>query len=814
MVLTAFCGSQQIITVDLRNEGKNSLTFGRDPSNDIVIPSANRIISRNHGMLFLSKGNWNISDNNSTNGIRINGSKVSTASVRPGDIVTIGRIDSPEDCIILVLGRKGTTWNNVVLDKTRQLTIGRLVDNDLQLTSPVVSGHHAAITSDANGQFFIQDRKSFNGTYLQNQLVSEPRPLFPGDIISIALTDIVFTGSSLIYSMEKSGVDVVADNLVQIRKSRNKERITTDHVSLHIKRGDFVAIVGGSGSGKTTLLNELNGTDPATSGSVYVDGIDLYSNYSTLKNAIGYVPQQDIVFDNLRLFDMLCYAAELRMPPDSSKEERQDRSERVIDLLGLSKERDSYIRNLSGGQKKRASIAVELLADPQLLFLDEPTSGLDPGTEKGLMEELADMAERGRTIILVTHTTLNLDLCSQVIFLGQGGKLCYAGPPEEAAAFFGVDDFVKIYDKTAENPERWSKQFAGQRRNEWHTPEQFENIIAPKTSPNFVKQFSTLSRRYSKLLINDRQKLLLMLLQPPLFSVLIGYFAGGGCFKICEETSSCLFALSCAAFWIGVFNSIQEICKERAITKREYDGGMRLTAYVLSKVFVLGAVCLIQSALLTLVFCLLRNPLDSPSLAYPLFLDTRIELLITSFFLMFSAMSLGLWVSALFIKPDRATTAAPILVMPQIIFSGVIFKLEGLIEAIAAVIHCHWGMEAYGTSANINALPLKIYGEEVSVPKSTQTISEVTVTVPKSSTTYMGQSVPIPEQEQTLHDVEVDVPEQTRIIDSDMYFHEPDAAYQYILAHLLFDWGILILFSMICVALCIGTLRYTIQKQD
>ena len=292
-----------------------------------------------------------------------------------------------------------------------------------------------------------------------------------------------------------------------------------------------------------------------------VDGIDLYQNYDYLKTAIGYVPQQDIVYDNLTLFDMLLYASELRMPPDCTPEEREARVREVIDLLELSAETNNYIGRLSGGQKKRASIAVELLADPRLLFLDEPTSGLDPGIERDLMHKLATMADGGRTIILVTHTTLNLHLCSQVVFLGPGGKLCFAGPPNEALSFFGVDDFVPIYDMISSNAEYWEAAFAKGFSREVLDVADGENQIAPNKKQSFARQFSTLSRRYTRLLINDKQRLLLLLAQAPALAALICLVAGNDCFVVCENTKSCLFALSCAAFWVGILNSTRRFAK-------------------------------------------------------------------------------------------------------------------------------------------------------------------------------------------------------------------------------------------------------------
>ncbi|MGN0262164.1 MAG: FHA domain-containing protein [Eggerthellaceae bacterium] len=782
LILTVFDGNNRVSEINLCNLGKTRLTFGRSPENDIVLPSENRVVSRSHGTLeYTPQTGWIIRDSGSKNGLKKNGARVGSAQLVAGDIISIGRLNSPDDCVVLAFGPEGMRWNNVSLAGKNTFTIGRSPENDLVLPSSIVSSKHATILrSPSDGSFAIQDMNSYNGTFVMGRRVEGCQQIKPADFISIALTTLVFTGASLLYTTESRGVDVLAQNLVQIRNNHGKKRVTTDHVSLHIGRGEFVAIVGGSGSGKSTLLNELNGSDKAVEGSVFLDGIDLYANYESLKNAIGYVPQQDIVYDNLTLHDMLSYAAELRMPPDTTKPEREKRVDEVIDLLELSGEKSNYIGRLSGGQKKRASIAVELLADPRLLFLDEPTSGLDPGIERDLMHKLAAMAKDGRTIILVTHTTLNLHLCDQVVFLGAGGKLCYAGSPADTLAFFGVDDFVSIYNEVTRNPDAWAQRFANTRPQESPQLNFPEDRISPRRNISFGRQLSTLSRRYAKLVINDRQRLLLLILQAPILAALICLVAGNDCFEVCEKTKSCLFALSCAAFWVGILNSIQEICKERDILTREYAGGLKISAYITSKVLVLGVLCVIQAALLTGVFCAMKGlpPAD------PLFVNSGLELFITMVLLTLSAMCLGLWVSALFNNPDRAIAMAPILIMPQVLFSGLIFELKGAAHTISNFVNCRWGMEAFGATADLNSLDLKIYGEEVTIPASTQDVNGM----------------------------EVEIEEQTREIDAEMFKHEPDSAYQHALSHLLMDWSVLAVFCVVCVLLSGITLKHTLRK--
>ena len=766
LYLTVIEGGHVLLEVDLLEFNKQYVTFGTAPQNDIQLTSTAGIVSQFHGSFLLQGGTCYIQDNGSTNGIFVNGVRAAGMPFAPGDVAAIGNIKSRRyDSIMLLLSYEEATWRAVDLRPLMALSIGRAPGNDLVLGTPSVSARHAALMRVGNDNWQISDLNSFNGTYVSGELLQGSRMLERGDVIQIANATAVYTGDTLVCGCASSGIDIDAEDLFQIRRVRGGERTTTDHVSLHIKRGEFVAILGGSGAGKSTLLNELNGTDPAVSGSVRVNGVDLYRNYGILKNGIGYVPQQDIVYDDLRLIDMLRYAADLRMTPDSMPQEREQRCYEILEQLELTPFADQYIRSLSGGQRKRASIAVEMLADPRLFFLDEPTSGLDPGIEKNLMKKLASLARGGRTIVVVTHTTQSIDLCDRVVFMGVGGRLCFEGSPVEARAFFGVEDFTDVFDLIAQDPKGWADYFAERREQGRRTSGSLRNGTKPQASrapqarrsPSFFSQAMTLTRRYAKLVVNDHARLALLLLHAPLLALLICVVAGKGCFDVYESTKSCLFSLACASFWVGILNSVQEICKERTIVKREYAGGMGLGAYLTSKVVVQGALCCLQSAMLTGVFVAIEGVPKYTLINGPL------ELYVTVLLITLSAMSLGLFVSALFTSADRAIAVAPILIMPQILFSGLVFELKGAAKAVSAIVNCRWGMEAFGTSARLNKLDLKIYRDN-------------------------------------------------KNITSAIYKHKWEAAYDFVLPHLLSSWGILVLFCVVCLAGCAIVLKARIRK--
>lgn len=270
-----------------------------------------------------------------------------------------------------------------------------------------------------------------------------------------------------------------------------------------------------------------------------------------------------------------------------------------------------------------------------------------------------------------------------------------------------------------EQAEQWSAEFEKTRVASGKARQSAS--VSSKSKESRFKQLWVLSARYLKLVTNDRQRLLLLLVQAPLLAVLISFVADGKQFEQYEMTKSLLFALSCSAFWVGMLNAIQEICKERTILKREYMTGLSLSAYVTSKIIVLGALCLVQSVLITGVFSMMVGLPKEGIMIHPF-----CELLATTFITAVSATAMGLFVSSLFTNADRAMTVAPILLMPQILFSGLIFKLNGATEVISWAAICRWSMEGYGTTANLNDLPLRLQQEGIMIPHEAESFFEFT----------------------------------------------------------------------------------------
>ena len=399
--VTIFDTLAEPIQLDLSAFGKYVVTFGRGEGNDIRLNST--YVSRKHGQFRYDNGNWIIEDLQSMNGLLFEGMKIPGRILEDGDFIRVDDgVQAKESGLLMVVSKStdAEEWRTFDMSARQETTIGRDGRCDIVLEHVSVSKFHARIIT-RSGQYCVVDNNSTNGVMVNGRRVSGHQYLNEKDVIIITNSKLIFSGGRISYCCFKKGISVDALGITK-RVDKNR-KVICNNVSLNIKPCELVAIVGGSGAGKSTVMNCISGYSMPTEGRVSVNGIDLYDNFDTLKNIIGYVPQQDIVFDNLTIEDMLRYAAELRLPEDIAEEELNRIISRAIDTVELTIHKEKMIKNLSGGQKKRASIAVELLSDPNLFFLDEPASGLDPGTERNLMGTLRNMAAGERRLSL-SHT--------------------------------------------------------------------------------------------------------------------------------------------------------------------------------------------------------------------------------------------------------------------------------------------------------------------------------------------------------------------------------------------------------------------------
>lgn len=707
-------GYGNVREIKLSSYSKNKISFGRDTSNDIVLPS--RIVSKFHGYFEYINDFLYVYDNNSTNGIYINdifygtdeAGEVKIHRLRDNDII---RIDEESgyrgnnDGIIMLYTESQSSgkWREYPLDGKTSVSIGRNRNSDIHLDSINVSRNHATIELKDNDTY-ITDNNSSNGVFINGERIQGKVTLHERDVIRVANAILFYTKRILLYKADVGGTRLVMQGVNRTVKTKQGPKKILSNVNLQIEPNEFVAIIGGSGSGKSTVMNAMSGFEQATSGKVCVNSVDLYKNYKVLKNIIGYVPQQDIIYENITLNKMLEYSARMRMSDDVSREEIQKRIEKVLEMVELTEHKDKMIRSLSGGQKKRSSIAVELLGDPGLFFLDEPTSGLDPGTEESLMKNLRNLSKQNnKTIIMVTHTTQNLHLCDKVLLMGKGGKICFYGSVPECMEFFGVNNLTEVYNKVADdkNAEKWAEIYYRRFGIKQHLSKTQEKNVVKTKKESFFKQLFILISRYMLLIKNDRQRLLMILLQPILIGILLSLVASDTVFEIYNSTKSILFALSCAGIWIGLFNSIQEICKERTILKREYMANLRLESYVMSKFIVQLLMSILQAILIITVFILTVGKPDSGILLS----NSVFEIVVTMAMTIFASSGLGLIVSSISKNSDKAMTVAPFLLIIQLLFSGILFELSDITEKISHLTISRWSVAALGITSDLNKLP-------------------------------------------------------------------------------------------------------------
>jgi ABC transport system ATP-binding/permease protein len=448
-----------------------------------------------------------------------------------------------------------------------------------------------------------------------------------------------------------------------------------------------VAIVGGSGTGKTSLLHALNGFSPATAGKLLYNGVSLYQDLDQLRPLLGYVPQDDIVHEELTVERTLYYAARLRLPEDTRVEEIAQRTEDVLAAVGLTEHRGTEVRRLSGGQRKRVSVAVELLAKPKAFFLDEPTSGLDPALEGRMMALFRDLAERGATVVVSTHVTQNLRACDKIAWMARGGRLVFFGSPAEALRHFGVTQFGEVYDllEAADGVAHWAQVFVDSPAHRSNVAQRLAEAVSADEAQALadgrragstpaaaapLRQFFWLTVRYVEVMMRDWRSLSLLLMQAPAIAVgllllydrnIFSFAAADGGDALRAMMS--LHMLTVSAIWLGASNAAREITKEQAIYKRERLVNLGVLPYVGSKVAVLSALCLLQTLVMLGVFAL-GVPLGGTSWqAFP-------ELLGAIYLTALAGLSMGLLVSAVAGNSDQAMAIVPMLLIPQLMFAG------------------------------------------------------------------------------------------------------------------------------------------------
>jgi ABC transport system ATP-binding/permease protein len=592
-----------------------------------------------------------------------------------------------------------------------RLRIGRATENDVVLLDLTVSRYHAELRRDPDGRCEVLDLGSHSGTYLNGKRVTSAA-FADGDLIGIGPSTFRLAGPELQEFTDLGGVSLRAAGLT-VRVAGGK--MLLDDVGFPLGERCLLGVIGPSGCGKTTLLGALTGTQPATEGTVLYDGRNLYQHYPELRHRIGLVPQENILHTQLSPRRALGYAARLRFPKDTSKAEREERIDEVLGELALSQHADTRTSVLSGGQRKRVNVALELLTRPALLFLDEPTSGLDPGLDKSVMELVAALAHGGRTVIVATHSVANLHLCDRLLVLVPGGRLAYFGPPDDGLRHFGQPGWAEVFQAFDAEPDRdWAGEF---RRSRYYAeyvagtpaaaPATGSQVAAPAEPParNRLAQLATLCQRYLAVISADRSYLAALAVMPVLLGLLIRLVPAPQGLIGHDDTDaqSLLLVVTVGACFTGAANAVRELVKERPIYGRERAAGLSAAAYLMSKLLTLGLLTIVQ-LLIMLAIGLTGRTLPASGAA--LTTHPLLELLIATAAAGIASMALGLAISAYVGSSDKTMPLLVVSVMFQVILSGGVFALHGKlgIEQVSWLAPSRWGYAANAATCNLNVI--------------------------------------------------------------------------------------------------------------
>ncbi|ETB07956.1 ABC transporter ATP-binding protein, partial [Mycobacterium avium subsp. paratuberculosis 10-5864] len=588
-------------------------------------------------------------------------------------------------------------------------TIGRATDNDIVIQDVLASRHHAFLIQTPLGTE-IRDAHSVNGTFVNGVRVGSA-VLTEGDVVTIGNVDLVFTRDGLIRRTEAAtrsgGLEV---NSVCYTVDHGKQLL--DHISLTARPGTLTAIIGGSGAGKTTLSRLIVGYTTPTSGTVTFEGHNIHTEYASMRSRIGMVPQDDVVHRQLTVNQALGYAAELRLPPDTSKEERARVVAQVLEELDMTQHAETRVDKLSGGQRKRASVALELLTQPSLLLLDEPTSGLDPALDRQVMLMLRQLADAGRVVLMVTHSVSYLDVCDQILLIAPGGKTAFCGPPDQVEPALGTRNWADIFAKVGADPDEANRRFKerNQQSSQPPTPQSPADLGEPPQT-DLWRQLSTIARRQVRLVVSDRGYTIFLAVLPFLIGALSltvkGPHPGLGpadpLGPAPTQPQYIMVLLNIGAVFMGTALTIRDLIGERAIFRREQAVGLSTTAYLLAKIAVFCVFATAQAAIATII---VRLGKGAPTAHPQFFGNSTFSLFVTVAGTCIASAMLGLLLSALAQSNEQIMPLLVVSIMSQLVFSSgmiPVYQRIGL-EQLAWLTPARWGYAAGASSIDFPSL--------------------------------------------------------------------------------------------------------------
>jgi len=587
-------------------------------------------------------------------------------------------------------------------------TVGRAKTNTIVVDDALASRVHAVLETSAAG-LEIRDNNSSNGTFVNGTLITRAAMLQHGDVVTIGNTDLLATGSTLVpqpAALRTSGL--TAHGLALTIDGR---QLLKD-VSFTAKPGTLTAVIGPSGAGKSTLVKLIGGALPRSAGVVAFDGHDVHAEYASMRSRIGVVPQDDVVHRQLTVEQALSYAAELRLPPDTSIEDRRQVVERVLDELELTPHKKTRVDKLSGGQRKRASVAMELLTGPSLLILDEPTSGLDPALDRQVMTMLRRLADAGRVVIVVTHSLTYVNMCDQLLLLAPGGKTAFADPPSQIGAAMGSTDWADIFARVSTDPDGVHRAFRARHPAAPRRPPPTAGAAPlgkpPRTSR--WRQVGTLARRQARLMTADRGYFAFLALLPFVLGVLSlavpgSTGLGNANSTAPEEPIDILILLNIGAVFMGTALTVRDLVGERMIFQRERAVGLSASAYLMAKVLVFSAAALIETAVMVVIMTIGKGaPSHGGVLLGHSVAAGVVELWLTLALTAIASAMLGLALSSLARSTEQVLPMLVVVIMISMVMAGGLIPVTGrlLLDQASWLVPARWGFAAAASTVDLN----------------------------------------------------------------------------------------------------------------
>jgi ABC transport system ATP-binding/permease protein len=722
---------------------------GRDRECDICFHDVNpedlTLISRVHAILRFDGRHWVMVDK-SQNGIFTAGARASVVPIRDRLTVALGSPHGPELTFRVAssasspLPRGGSPATEMFRAPAPQppprtqsrptprppappappsrsapvraqgtATVGRAKSNSVVVEDALASRVHAILQFTPAG-LEIRDNGSSNGTFVNGSLITSSK-LRDGDIVTIGNTDLLTTGQTLVpqpVAARTSGLTAHG-----LALTIDGHQLLQD-VSFSAKPGTLTAVIGPSGAGKSTLVKLIGGAMPRSAGLVAFDGHDVHAEYASMRSRIGMVPQDDVVHRQLTVEQALNFAAELRLPPDTTADDRREVVEGVLDELELTPHKTTRVDKLSGGQRKRASVAMELLTGPSLLILDEPTSGLDPALDRQVMTMLRRLADAGRVVLVVTHSLTYVGMCDQILLLAPGGKTAFADPPAQIGPAMGSTDWADIFARVSTDPDGAHRAYLARHPSAPRRPSPTAGAAPlgkpPRTSS--WRQVVTLVRRQTRLITSDRGYFAFLAVLPFILGVLslaVPGSTGLGSTNTSgpEEPIDILILLNIGAVFLGTALTVRDLVGERMIFQRERAVGLSASAYLIAKVIVFSCAALIGTAVMVAIMAIGKGtPSHGGALLGPGVANGVLELYLGLALTAITSAMVGLTLSSLARSTEQVLPMLVVAIMVSMVLAGGLIPVTGraVLDQMSWFVPARWGFAASASTVDLNSV--------------------------------------------------------------------------------------------------------------